>query len=60
MPDISMCQNTDCPLCFDCYRYMAKPNGEYQTYADFHPVFVEELGIFQCDYFLTINEESGG
>jgi len=48
MPDISMCNNSKCPLREDCYRFKAKP-GYYQTYADFE--YDEEEG---CDYFMKI------
>jgi len=37
MPDISMCQNDDCPMRKQCYRYTAKPNEPYQVYAEFEP-----------------------
>jgi hypothetical protein len=35
MPDIAMCQDHDCPMRTQCYRYVAKPNEYWQTYADF-------------------------
>ena len=37
MPDISMCQNVDCPFHESCYRFNATPS-DYQSYADFAPV----------------------
>jgi hypothetical protein len=37
MPDISMCENEDCPLKYSCYRYMAEPSEWWQSYADFKP-----------------------
>ncbi len=45
MPDISMCQNDNCPKRADCYRFTAKP-GERQSYANFQP---DEKG--ECEYF---------
>ena len=35
MPDISMCQNYDCPLKKRCYRMMAVPHPTHQSYAVF-------------------------
>lgn len=32
MADITMCNNTECPLRMDCYRYRAKPNEYRQSY----------------------------
>lgn len=31
MVDISMCNNPNCKLCKDCYRYNAKPS-KYQSF----------------------------
>lgn len=35
MPDISMCQNKECPSKNDCLRFTAKPNEIWQSYAEF-------------------------
>lgn len=32
MPDISMCQNKECPLSKKCYRFLAEPNPYRQSY----------------------------
>lgn len=37
MPDITMCANDDCPLKARCYRYQAKPNPGWQSFAIFKP-----------------------
>jgi len=34
MPDISMCNNSDCKVKDKCYRYMAKPDY-WQAYSNF-------------------------
>jgi hypothetical protein len=34
MPDISMCNNQDCPKKETCYRFIAKPNI-HQSYTKF-------------------------
>jgi hypothetical protein len=36
MPDITKCDNSDCPSCTICWRFMAKPNT-YQSYGIFQP-----------------------
>lgn len=35
MPDITMCNNKECPKKEVCYRYMAKPSEYRQAYATF-------------------------
>lgn len=35
MPDISMCNNSDCKFKNKCYRYTAKPNQYLQSYSNF-------------------------
>ena len=37
MPDISKCENEECPLKKKCYRYTAIPSPELQAYAYFKP-----------------------
>lgn len=32
MPDITMCQEKDCPKAETCYRFMATPTPGYQSY----------------------------
>ena len=46
MPDISMCENKNCPLKEKCYRYTAKPSEHLQAYGYFKP---NEEG--KCDYY---------
>jgi hypothetical protein len=38
MADISMCQSENCPKNKECYRYMAIPNEQYQSYSDFEAI----------------------
>ena len=54
MPDISMCENKDCPSKKKCYRFMAKPSPVWQTYAEFKP----EKDKYKCDYFMKIWEKT--
>lgn len=35
MPDISMCQNHNCKMKEDCYRYKVAPNDYWQSYTNF-------------------------
>lgn len=46
MPDIAMCNGTNCPHKEKCYRFTAKPS-EYQTYFLDPPI--EEDG--KCDHY---------
>ena len=36
MPDISMCQNKECKLKEECYRFTAKLREVMQTYGEFN------------------------
>lgn len=47
MPDITMCENNDCPLNNKCFRYLAKPD-RYQAYSCF-------LYNDGCEYFWDIS-----
>lgn len=50
--DITMCQNHDCPLKMQCYRYTAKPNQLWQSYfMNPEQLLKIEKGIAKCDYF---------
>lgn len=55
MPDIAMCENKECPLKLDCYRFMAKP-ASYQYYALFEPVGKECEGFIQVRKKITETE----
>lgn len=45
MPDISMCQNKECPNNWTCYRFTAKPSEYRQPYQAYKPA----KGKYQCD-----------
>lgn len=51
MADITMCQNKECPLSKNCYRFTAKPNDYSQSYSDFKPVYNKEYNEYQCVNF---------
>lgn len=35
MPDMSMCRNKACNIRGTCYRYLAEPNPNWQSYSSF-------------------------
>ena len=45
MPDISMCQNEDCPKKDQCHRYTATPSPMWQSYSDFTFEVVGEQAV---------------
>ena len=49
MPDITMCEGTNCPVKERCYRFTAKPN-EYQSYFMDVPGKIKD-NKFTCDHF---------
>ena len=49
MPDITMCQNKECPLKDTCYRHEAKPNEMQPFFVDMKP---DENG--ECEYYWEI------
>jgi hypothetical protein len=51
MPDITMCDNWNCPSQNECYRFIAEPDM-YQSYAYFE---IEE-GENKCEYFWPLYE----
>ena len=56
MPDISMCVNVECVKKKNCYRYMAKPDEIWQSYADFKPKNNSEEN-FECEDYSPLREE---
>lgn len=54
MPDISMCQDNNCPKKDTCYRFTAIPSGDYQTYGDFQWEKYNEDGN-GCDFYCKVN-----
>jgi hypothetical protein len=50
MPDITMCCNCDCPIRSKCYRYLAKPNQDRQSFAFFEPTEITDY-LTKCDMF---------
>lgn len=51
MPDICMCQASECPQSAQCYRYRAVPSEYRQAYADFY-----RGPEIKCDGFVSIEE----
>jgi len=53
MVDISKCNGNNCTLKNKCYRFKAKANPLWQSYAEFSQDPVTK----ECDYFLEIVKE---
>ena len=49
MPDIAMCEGTNCPVKEKCHRFTAKPD-QYQAYFVDAPGETKD-GEFTCSYF---------
>lgn len=52
MPDITMCKGTKCPISNSCYRFLAKPTNEYQSYFTEVPY---DLKTNKCVYYWKLN-----
>ena len=50
MPDITMCDNHDCPRIMSCYRYNAIPTPGHQAY--FAESTLDKKG--NCEYYIPI------
>ena len=55
MPDISMCENQDCPFNTSCYRFTAEANPYRQSYGDFKPTVEDDE--LTCKYYLEIPKD---
>lgn len=55
MPDISKCENLECPLKEKCYRYTSEPKEHWQAYTNFK--YNEDAK--SCDFFWD-NKYLGG
>lgn len=53
MPDITMCQDHDCPSCLGCYRYRAIPTKGRQSYFIGSPL---HKGDPHCEFFEGIQK----
>ena len=52
MPDISMCENKECSLSDNCWRFNAPPDRVAQSYSDFQQ---DDEG--NCEYYLPMDKE---
>ena len=55
MPDITMCDNSECLLRATCYRYMAVPSDFRQSYSSFVPEVKDNKA--KCFYFWEIDSK---
>ena len=53
MPDISMCENKNCHLANNCWRFNATPDRVAQSYADFEP---DDEG--NCDFYIDMGGDN--
>ena len=51
MPDIAMCEGTDCPLRENCKRFMSEPDSYSQSYMS--PPYKDG----KCDFYWPLKEE---
>jgi|FreactTroBogLake_1042271.scaffolds.fasta_scaffold00757_15 hypothetical protein len=58
MADITMCKNTECELKDTCYRFLAKANEYWQSYAKFEPVYNIKLHKHECEHYWEINNDN--
>lgn len=54
MPDITMCTNAKCPIRRSCYRYVAPPTPDWQSYALFKQY--TNPAVLTCDYYIPAND----
>lgn len=53
MPDITMCEGTNCPIKETCYRFKAQPST-YQSYFTEPPI--NSNG--ECEYYLELYDRT--
>ena len=53
MVDITMCNDENCPRCFLCFRFAAKPDAYSQSYFEISP---RKDGC--CDAFIEVEKYS--
>ena len=54
MPDISMCEGTDCPLKESCYRFTAYPSQYMQSYFTTPPIKKDGT----CEYYWPVTTKT--
>lgn len=54
MPDIAMCNSTECPKRYDCYRHEALPDPFMQTWGDFD----EQRDGGNCEYWWPLKPKN--
>lgn len=59
MPDITMCESTECQKKDFCYRSTAKPSDFWQAWANFYKQeYQQDNG--DCQYFIDNSEYKRG
>lgn len=57
MPDITMCEGTNCPIKEKCFRFTAKPSEFIQSYFSDAPGEMQD-NKFTCSYFWGENAQN--
>jgi hypothetical protein len=52
MPDITMCDNKECSLTDNCWRFNAPPDRLSQSYSQFIP---DDNG--DCDFYIPMDKD---
>lgn len=58
MPDITKCEGRQCELKETCYRYTSKPNEYRQSYFTSPPLYINQLGEHQCEYYIPNDKQN--
>lgn len=53
MPDISKCNNINCPIRLTCYRFVSEPSSFKQAYKNYTPI-IEADGSVTCEGFYKL------
>ena len=57
MPDITMCKDSECPQAETCYRFTAKPLGDWQSYFAESPRVGRFIDVgIGCGYYWPVRQ----
>lgn len=51
MSDITKCSNGECPLRYECWRFLAPANPCWQSYDSYE--YDDVVGELKCDSFIV-------
>ena len=58
MPDITKCEGRQCELKDTCYRYTSEPSKYRQSYFTSPPLYVNQIGEHQCEYYIPNDKQN--